>query len=186
MKPMLFVFAISIALCMSASVLGAESTKYNTPDGTIMFNLPEGYYMNVEEPFSDGEAFVSEVGWSIEALKDGPNGELKSYTLNINAYDADTSKGGTDNAFASSVDATIEYNQDKVEGSYTKTASGQPAWIGAGKGEIEGRYTAYIDLVKDKNKLIMIRSVPNSDSTQPPAGMTTEKFKEFVESISIK
>lgn len=145
MKAMLFVLAISITLCMSALVQGddtSNSTKYSTPDGTIMFNLPEGYYMNVDEPFSDNEAFVSEVGWSIEALKDGSNGKPKSYYLTITAYD----EGGVDNAFALKVDEDIEYNQGKVEGSYTKTASGQTAWIGAGKGEIEGRYSAYIDL----------------------------------------
>jgi hypothetical protein len=159
---------------MSALVLGASAqpTEYDTPDGTITFILPAGYYMNDDEPFSEDEAFVYEdgTGWSLEALKDGLNGEEKSYHLNILASDAE---------FESKVD---EFGGNDVDESYTETASGNKAWIGLSK-EFEGRYNALIDLSNDK--VILINSIPKSDSTQPQAGMTADQFKEFVESISI-
>jgi hypothetical protein len=79
---------LSITFCLLALVIGAsaESIKYNTPDGTITFNIPDGYYMNVDDPFSAGEAFVMDDGWSLEASK----GEPKAYTLTISAYNVDT------------------------------------------------------------------------------------------------
>lgn len=174
MNAMQFVFTLQTALCMSALVLGAsaEPTEYDTPYGIITFNLPIGYYMDVEEPFSEDEAFVFDdsTGWSLKALKDGLNGEIKSYYLNIQGYDAE---------FESKVD---EFGGNDVEESYTETASGNEAWIGLSK-DFEGRYNAFVDLSDDK--VIQINSVPKSDSTQPQAGMTADQFKEFVESISI-
>jgi hypothetical protein len=83
------------------------------------------------------------------------------------------------NAFAAKVD---QFKKDTTE-EYTKTASGQPAWIGLSN-EYQGRYSAFIDL-SDKNRIIQVSSIPQSDST-PQAGMTADSFKAFIESISIK
>ena len=183
----LIVLAISITLCMTAltpcggTSNSAVSTEYNTPDGTITFTLPDGYYMNTDDPYSANKALVFDERWGIKAAKDGSNGEKDSYSLGISAFNANTLIEGVsaDNAFAAKVD---QFKKDTTE-EYTKTASGQPAWIGLSN-EYQGRYSAFIDL-SDKNRIIQVSSIPQSDST-PQAGMTADSFKAFIESISIK
>jgi hypothetical protein len=160
----------------------AVTTEYSTPDDTITFTLPDGYYMITDDPYSADKAFVFDEGWGIKAAKDGSNGEKDSYSLGISAFNANTLIEGVsaDNAFAAKVD---QFKKDTTE-EYTKTASGQPAWIGLSN-EYQGRYSALIDL-SDKNKIIQVSSIPQSDSTQPQAGMTADSFKAFIESINIE
>jgi tetratricopeptide (TPR) repeat protein len=153
--------------------------KYATPEGTVTVNLPAGFYLRLK--------FGADGVWSIHTAKTASNCVYREEaTCPGHALEIMWGKLSTasDDTMQSRIaEAKKEFGND---GFYTKTASGQTAWMVVGNKRSNGRYAAYVTYSDDKSKWMFITIVPMTDRFQQPQSLTPNEFKDFVESINIK
>lgn len=159
--------------------------KYTTPEGTVIVDLPVGFYL------THTYGSVKDREWAIYARKNGTGTKYQALTI----------LWGIPGSFKKGIEDTLAYQSEvnnPLDGRYLKTLSGHDAWIMDWKGynpgypnpsnleDMGGRHLAYVDYTTSGNEYMQITQVPGTQDSLPQEGMPSKEFEDFIKSINIK
>lgn len=146
--------------------------EYDTPEGDVVVDLPEGFYLRHKLGMDSDEI------WSIAAAKTEPDCIYVDRAV-CPGYALDITWGKWDEDFDSWIGFTGGH-----DGTWIKTASGHMAWVVSGD-DMEGRYVALVKYSDDEHKFMRAWIIPITTDA-PALSIDRQEFEKFVKSIDIR